>query len=282
MQRRRALTLAWAGALCILLAASPVFAGEPKGAKAIFDSGEGPASGASVVATPAPAAAKPAAPAAAPAAAPQKYVGISYELLLLGDDGQIRKVPNNRVFKSGERLIMRVMTNRPGYLKIYNIGPTGNVNVLAEGMVEAYTMTQVPRNAAMRFVGDPGVETILIMLGDADAPGPGPGSVGTASAGGASGGPIIPAPSAAPSQAMLVASNIDGAKSLKGAKDLVAEDRMQSSFAVVSPKNQWQPVPTGTKDLVVESSGGTNYGVVPASAISGGGVLSLMVKLRHN
>jgi hypothetical protein len=291
----------WTVALALILVGSWAQAGSPKGAKAIFDSGEGPASGMSVAGTPAPAA-KPAA-AAEPAGA-QKYVGISYELLLLTDDGQIRKVPNNRTFKTGERLVMRVMTNRPGYLKIYNIGPTGNVNILAEGMVDAYNMTQIPRNSAMRFVGDPGVETILIMLGDPAAPGAMPGAGGTVTqAGGStssdislatasggssqvpaadSGNQPIPLPSAAPPPATLIASNIDGAKSLKGAKDIVSEDGNKSSFAVVSPKTQWQPVKSGTKDLVMESYQGTNYGVIPASSVSGGGMLSLMVKLRHN
>jgi hypothetical protein len=296
--------LIWTCALTLVLAGSLAEAGSPKGAKAIFDSGEGPAAGMSVVGTPAAEAAKPKAAAAAPASA-QKYVGISYELMLLTDDGQIRKVPNNRTFKSGERLVMRVMTNRSGYLKIYNIGPTGNVNILAEGMVDAYSMTQIPRNSAMRFVGDPGVETILIMLGDdSAAPGaiggpgattaqavpPPPPNIGMAAApGGPASPPPFPAPGSSPSVAslpppppLMIASNIEGAKSIKGAKDIVAEDSMKSSFAVVSPQNQWAPVRSGTKDLVLESSQGVNYGVIPAAAVSSGGILSLTVKLRHN
>jgi hypothetical protein len=56
---------------------------------------------------------------------------------------------------------------------------------------------------------------------------------------------------------------------------------MQSSFAVVSPRNGLRPVKSGRKDIVVESTNGTNYGVVPASAVSEGGVLTLTVKLRH-
>jgi hypothetical protein len=84
-----------------------------------------------------------------------------------------------------------------------------------------------------------------------------------------------------PPPPLMIASNIDGAKNLKGAKDLVAEDGMKSSFAVVSPQSQWAPVKSGTKDLVLESSQGTNYGVIPASAVSAGGILSLTVKLRH-
>jgi hypothetical protein len=79
----------------------------------------------------------------------------------------------------------------------------------------------------------------------------------------------------------MVASNIEGSKRIRGSKDIVVEDGMQSSFSVVSPRNNWQPVRSGTKDIVLESSNGSNYGVVPVSAMSNGGILSLTVKLKH-
>ncbi|HWR57243.1 MAG TPA: hypothetical protein VN328_00020, partial [Thermodesulfovibrionales bacterium] len=79
--------------------------------------------------------------------------------------------------------------------------------------------------------------------------------------------------------------NIESAKSskgAKGAKDIVVEDRMQTSYAVISPKNKWKPKSTGMKDIVLESSEGNNYGVIPASAVADGGILTLEIKLKHN
>lgn len=250
----------------------------PKGAKALFDSGEGTAVGIS------------AAPASKPAersavVEKQKYVGISYELLLLADDGQIKKVSKNRVFKSGERIIMRVMTNRSGNLKIYNIGPTGNTNVLYDDFVDAYVAQQIPKGSNFRFVGNPGTETLLIMLSDSAMPGGTPSSNVTAGSGQTA---TTYQPPQSPSggsyqqpDGSMIASNIEGAKRIKGGKDIVVEDQMQSSYAVVSPRNNWQPVKSGMKDIVIESSQGSNYGVVPVSALSGGGMLSLTVKLKH-
>lgn len=253
----------------------------PKGAKAIFDSGEGSAVG--ISASPAPAS-KP-----SEARAPvekQKYVGISYELLLLANDGQIKKVSKNRVFKSGERIIMRVMTNRSGNLKIYNVGPTGNTNVLYDDFVDAYAVQQIPKGSNFRFVGDAGTETLLIMLSDNTMPENVPG--GNTTVGSGQTATTYNQPPQSPSggsyqqpNGNMIASNIEGAKRIKGGKDIVVEDHMQSSYAVVSPKNNWQPVKSGMKDIVVESSQGTNYGVVPVSALSGGGILSLTVKLKH-
>lgn len=254
----------------------------PKGAKAIFDSGEGSAVGISASPAPTSRQSEPV------QVQKQKYVGISYELLLLADDGQIKKVSKNRVFRSGERIIMRVMTNRPGNLKIYNVGPTGNTNVLYDDFVEAHTVQQIPKASNFRFVGDPGTETLLIMLSDNTMPENVPGGNITAGSGQTATTYNQPGSQYSDSgsytqqtSAPLIASNIEGAKRIKGSKDIVMEDQMQSSYAVVSPKNNWQPVKSGMKDIVIESSQGTNYGVVPVSALSGGGILSLTVKLKH-
>ena len=81
----------------------------------------------------------------------------------------------------------------------------------------------------------------------------------------------------------MVAS-LDGAKSLKarGSKDLMVEDKQESTFSVVSPKEGYRPVSGVAKDLVVETSpDGMNYGVVPVAAMGGGGILTLEINLRH-
>jgi len=81
----------------------------------------------------------------------------------------------------------------------------------------------------------------------------------------------------------MVAS-LEGAKSLKarGAKDLMVEDSMQSSYAIVSPRQGFKAVNGGAKDLIMESTAeGLNYGMVPTSAVAGGGILTLEIKLKH-
>jgi hypothetical protein len=70
---------------------------------------------------------------------------------------------------------------------------------------------------------------------------------------------------------------------LEGSKDLVLEDNLKTKYAVISPKNNYRPVAMGTKDMVLETdrSTGYNYGVVPAAAVSGGGIITLETTLRH-
>ena len=124
----------------------------PKGAKALFDSGEG---------TTVKMSSGPRVSAPTQAATPAKYVGISYKLVLLRPDGRFDIVPKSRIFRSGERLKLLVRTNKPGYLTILNIGTSGSTNVLHNDYVEAMSMIEIPRTGNFRFTGDPGTEKLL-------------------------------------------------------------------------------------------------------------------------
>jgi hypothetical protein len=269
--------------VALLFSVTSAFAAS-KGAKAIFDSGEGPASGASVISS------GQSSSTAADSKAPksEKYVGISYQLMLVKDDGSIQPVTKARTFKSGERVKMLVRTNRPGYLTVVNIGPTGNTNVLFNEYVAAATFTEIPKGTAMKFAGPAGTEKLLVMLSDnpnpmggsapattAAAPAaPAPSSPATSSV---ASGDVPPPPPPAPA---IVASNIEGGKKLKGSKDIMV-DTMDSSYAVINPRDGYKAKRSGGKDMILESQGGTNYGVVPVSAMAGGGILTLQVNLKH-
>lgn len=285
----------------------------PTGAKAIFDTGQGARIGMSAAAP------QPARTEAVAQASSQPYTGISYQILMVGADGQLRAVPKSRVFTSGERIQIIASTNRPGYLTVANIGSSGRLSVLFSEYVEARRPTQIPARGTLRFDATPGTERILLMVSSEPNPiaapaGAAPGSVGTGMQAGAAlppqplPGPApgpVPTPAALPgpaptmenlaamdppgmktaanSQQALVAS-LEGAKSMKarGAKDLMVDDDVAGSYTVVSPRQGYKPVASSAKDLVVETAAdGMNYGVVPTSAIAGGGILTLEINLRH-
>ncbi len=312
MQRATAL---FAGGLLVF---SMSALASPKGAKAIFDSGSGGTIGMSAEAPRAPAA-----KVETTARAPERYVGISYQILAIGPDGQMKAVPRSRTFKSGERIRIVASTNRPGYLTVANIGSSGRMNILFREYVDARRLTQIPASGNLRFDDTAGTERILLMLSNdpiplggpepgvqqavAPAPAPAPALPPPAPVYSPESSPVLaqtaplPAPSGAgagvenlamlPPPGMKVASpdsamvaSLDGAKSLKarGAKDLMVEDQLQSSYAVISSRQGYQAVAGGAKDLVVESTAdGMNYGVVPVGAIVGGGILTLEINLRH-
>jgi hypothetical protein len=281
--------------MCLAFMNINVFAqGMPRGAKALFDSGEGT----TVKMSSGP---RTSTPAATQAAAPAKYVGISYKLVLLKDDGGFDIVPKTRVFRSGERLKLLVRTNKPGYLKILNIGTSGNTNVLFNDYVEGMSMHEIPKAGNFRFAGAPGSEKLLIMLsgnpnplgspqtttvaqvtmppssssaGSLPPPPPPPGADNSLN-------PPPPPPGASADAGALPPPPPVMVASLAGSKDIVLDDNQKTTYAVISPKNGWKPEPRGKKDIVLESMGGENYGVIPASYIDDGKILTLEINLRH-
>jgi hypothetical protein len=254
----------------------------PSGAKAIFDSGEG-----STVKMSSGRPASPAPTAVAQAPRPDKYVGISYKLALMKANGDFAVVSKSHTFRTGDRVRLLVRTNNPGYLTILNVGSSGNTNVLFNDYVEGRTIYEIPRNTNFKFVGAPGQEKVLIMLSANPNPfgAPTGGAVmaqGPATPPPPSGsaalppppGPVADAGNLPPPPPMMLAS-------LEGSKDIVVEDDMKTGYAVISPKNGYRPQAKGTKDIVLESAGGENYGVVPISVMQDGGILTLDVKLKH-
>lgn len=232
---------------------------QPKGAKAIFESGEGPAVVSPVTKKPTEV-----------AAAKEKYAGIAYQIMLVAPDGSFKPVTKARTFRSGEKVKLLVRTNRSGYLTIMNIGPTGNRHILFNGYVEAFTFTEVPKNTNLVFAGPPGTEKLIIMLSD----NPNPILTEQQSAVEAT------SPSASALDIDLV-NSLESARKVKGAKDIVAEDNLKSLYAVVSPEAGYKPVKSGMKDIMLESSGGFIYSVVPESAIGNGRILTLQICLKH-
>ncbi|MCI0468912.1 MAG: DUF4384 domain-containing protein, partial [Nitrospirae bacterium] len=172
MSNRVCLTIVSVCVSLFIFTAFSAFAA-PKGAKAIFDSGEGPSTGVSV---------KPTSREPVVQQEKEKYIGVSYQLVLLKEDGQFQVVSKSRTFRTGERLKILVRSNKAGYMTIMNIGPTGNTHVLFNEYVEAFTMQEIPRNTNLRFAGAPGTEKLLIMLSNEPNPMAGQPPVTTTSA----------------------------------------------------------------------------------------------------
>jgi len=246
---------------CISIwAYSGVKAEEPKGAKALFGVDDGSSVMMSVPPEDKPAVQKPGGKKntvnrksqSHAVASKDDYRGISYKILLMSDNGRYDIVTKSYDFRTGDRIKLLVRTNRSGYLSISNIGPTGNYNDLYNEYVSAYTFTEIPRNTAFRFVGDPGTETIQITLSD--------------------------------SSSFKQAYNTNCTPSARlvsysGSKDLVTDD-YDASYSVLS-SNSCKADVTGGKDIIVESDNGENYGVIPSSYVTNGLALSLEIKLKH-
>jgi hypothetical protein len=234
-------------------------AAEVTGAKALFFSESGATISASRTSPE-----KPKAVAKSPSR--EKVTGIAYRLALLDPEGQFQIVPKSHTFNSGDRVKFLVKTNQPGYLTVLNVGTSGMTHVIYNNYVQALSVIEVPQGNNLQFVGPAGAEKVIMMLSSSPNPLGGPRR-------GPNQGPAL--------NEAKAGSNIYA--SLEGSRDLILEDNIKTKYAVISPKNNYRPVATGTKDMVLETDKGDgyNYAVVPAAVVSGGGILTLETTLRH-
>jgi hypothetical protein len=250
-----------------------LYAKETQGAKASFESGKG--------------------------------VGISYKIVLITKEGQTKIVPTSYVFKSGDKIKLLIKTNKEGYLTILNIGSSGSTHILFNEYVDASKEHEIPRKSNLRFVGKPGTEKLLVMLSNNPNPFvPSPKApeqkTATIEQSPPSQPPAKTSPPTAPQPATPEAGQQPSTPtskpftpdtatdtlsaplpgllaSLEGAKDIVLEDDLETSYAVVSTKDN----KLSSTKMMVESKSGSHYGVVPASVLKNG-ILTLEIKLKHH
>lgn len=237
---------------------------EERGAKAIFQSGEGPtvmASSSDITEETKPAVtSKKAKTTAATLPKIEKYMGVSYWIELVDSTGEINRVTTANTFKSGDRIKLHIETNQNGYLYVMNIGSTGQSHFLfpnsgvGSNYVTAWTPYEIPYNTYMRFDENPGEELLLVML----SPKPIGNTQSTSQPAGNTPSGIQPALNVPPVNRPLNSQ----------------ETQQYTQLAQAQ----------GAKDIVLETeSNGINpagYAVAPMSSLEAG-MITLQIKLRH-
>ncbi len=169
MKKHRLVLLALVLLFSTIMMADNLFAADPKGAKALFFSGEGT----TVARTPsAPARQAVQAEPRAQAPSPVKYMGVSYWIERLDRNGEMRRVNSSTVFRKGDRIRVSLKSNREGYLYVINLGSTGRSTMLfpnastpdGSNLINANQTYDIPPNTFFRFDENPGEETLLVML----------------------------------------------------------------------------------------------------------------------
>jgi hypothetical protein len=217
---------------------------EEKGAKAIFQSGEGPIVMSSSSLDLEGKAKTKVAKTNSTVPGVEKYMGISYWIELVDKTGERKRVATTNTFRSGERIKLDIETNRDGYLYVINIGSTGQSHVLFphsgvnSNFVTARVHYEIPYNTYLRFDENPGQELLLVMLSPK---------------------PMGDVPSWAPSPGPLNTEETKRYTELaeaKGAKDIVLENETSG----INP---------------------ASYVVAPMSSLETG-MITLQIKLKHN
>lgn len=267
----------------------------PKGAKALFYSGEG-------TTVSSKSAAKQSSRASSEASARGQYMGVQYWIDRLSPSGELKRTSSSATFKRGDRIKVSLRSNQDGYLYVINMGSTGASTVLfptesSQGMnlVLANQVLEIPPNGFFRFDENPGEEVLLVMLSPTPINGGVPGGAPPARTAEAEPAPV-PAQSAETmppppqpgtegvaglppnSDPIEVAYNSKGigAKGMaRGSKDLFVENLKTTASTKAY----------GGKDMYVEEDRGASpatYVVAPVSALQQGErLISLNIKLKH-
>lgn len=97
--------------------------------------------------------------------------GVMYWIeLVRPGSGNVKRVSNDRVFRSGDRIRIHVTTNADGYLHVLHTGSTGAAGVIpvssaANGMVQMGNDYIVPSSGGwLRFDGNPGKEEVKLLF----------------------------------------------------------------------------------------------------------------------
>ncbi|GAB6077498.1 hypothetical protein [Hydrogenobaculum acidophilum] len=91
--------------------------------------------------------------------------GLSIEVLKVASNGVAIPVdPSVYRFRNGDEFAVSFESNTPGYVRVYNINPSGDVNYLGTYAVPAFMRVQLPKNGYFKFTGERGEEKLVFQL----------------------------------------------------------------------------------------------------------------------
>lgn len=91
--------------------------------------------------------------------------GLSIEVMKVSRNGTAYPVnPSIYRFRNGDEFAVSFESNTPGYVRIYNINPSGDVNYLGTYVVPAFMRVQLPKNGYFKFTGERGREKLVFQL----------------------------------------------------------------------------------------------------------------------
>jgi hypothetical protein len=91
--------------------------------------------------------------------------GLSVQVMKVSRNGSAFAVdPSVYRFRNGDEFVVSFESNTPGYVRVYNINPSGDVNYLGTYAVPAFMRVQLPRSGYFKFTGERGNEKLVLQL----------------------------------------------------------------------------------------------------------------------
>jgi len=91
--------------------------------------------------------------------------GLSVQVMKVSRNGSAIAVdPSVYRFRNGDEFVVSFESNTPGYVRVYNINPSGDVNYLGTYAVPAFMRVQLPHSGYFKFTGERGNEKLVLQL----------------------------------------------------------------------------------------------------------------------
>ncbi|MFP3158422.1 MAG: DUF4384 domain-containing protein [Hydrogenobaculum sp.] len=91
--------------------------------------------------------------------------GLSVQVMKVSRNGSAFAVdPSVYRFRNGDEFVVSFESNTPGYVRVYNINPSGDVNYLGTYAVPAFMRVQLPNSGYFKFTGERGNEKLVLEL----------------------------------------------------------------------------------------------------------------------
>jgi len=91
--------------------------------------------------------------------------GLSVQVMKVSRNGSAFAVdPSVYRFRNGDEFVVSFESNTPGYVRVYNINPSGDVSYLGTYAVPAFMRAQLPHSGYFKFTGERGNEKLVLQL----------------------------------------------------------------------------------------------------------------------
>ena len=185
------------------------------------------------------------------------YAGLSYTILKESVAGKFGKVNPGQTFKTGDRIIVEIISNRAATLITGNIDPLGKTTLISVDGVLQGQKTRIPQNGALKFVGPKGNEKLVFVL---------------------SADPI------SQNSENRYKKLITQCKSKPSTRSLIVDDTAGNEFQLINDDGSCPTssnAKANTRSIIVDLSDNSGFGVTPQKTLESGQVLSLIVNLNH-
>jgi len=180
------------------------------------------------------------------------YSGFSYQLLKKTGNDEFKRVNPSYSFKTGDRIVVEVMSNSDGYLVTGNIDSNDKPRLLSLNQINAGQTVRIPQRCSLKFIEPAGTEKLVFVLSNNQLD--------------------------KQSSGKLVKKCRNNTRSM-----IFVEDDAGQSYQLLNKDGSCKAKNKNsvTRSIIVDVEDDVGYGVVEDDNLKAGELLSLIINLKH-